>query len=188
MASVLEQVLAQVTPEVSRQISRRLGVDQQTVQVLITIAVPILVAALARNSANPRGASSLSNALARDHDGTILDDVPGPVRNYQDQPGDGILKHVLGDQRGAVGDVLTQATGADGSAILQMLAPIVMGVLGNMQREEHLDPRALATTLGQEREQLAQSEIVPPQVGPGRSGSAPDANDPLMDLLAQFLR
>lgn len=188
MASVLEQVLAHITPEVSRQISRRLGVDQQTVQMLITIAVPILVAALARNSANPQGASSLSNALARDHDGTILQDVPGAVRNYQDQPGEGILKHVLGDQRGAVGDVLTRTTGADGSVLLQMLAPIVMGVLGNMQRQQHLDPGGLATTLGQEREQLAQSEVGPSQASPGRSGDAADSSNPLMDLLAQFLR
>jgi hypothetical protein len=188
MASVLEQVLAQVTPEVSRQISRRLGVDQQTVQLLITIAVPILVAALARNSATPQGASSLSNALAHDHDGTILEDVPSAVRNYQDQPGDGILKHVLGDQRSEVGDVLTQVTGADGSAILQMLAPIVMGVLGNMQRQQNLDPGSLATTLGQEREQLAQSEISPSQASSGRPGDATESSDPLMDLLAQFLR
>jgi hypothetical protein len=188
MASVLEQVLAQITPEVSRQISRRLGVDQQTVQVLITIAVPILVAALARNSENPRGAASLANALARDHDGTILEDVPGAVRNYQDQPGDGILKHVLGDQRGEVGDVLTQVTGADGSAMLQMLAPIVMGVLGNMQRQQHLSPDGLATTLGQEREQLTQSELGSTQASMGSSGGEPDASDPLLNLLSQFLR
>jgi hypothetical protein len=155
---------------------------------LITIAVPILVAALARNSADPQGASSLSNALARDHDGTILQDVPGAVRNYQDQPGDGILRHVLGDQRGEVGDVLTQVTGADGSAILQMLAPIVMGVLGNMQRQQRLDAGGLASTLGQEREQLAHMEIGPAQASPGRAAGSPDASDPFMDLLAQFLR
>src|SRR5690349_10414638 len=183
VASVFEQVLAQVTPEVSRQISRRLGVDQQTVQVLVTIAVPILVAALARNSASPQGASSLSNALARDHDGTILADVPGAVRNYQDQPGDGILKHVLGDQRGAVGDVLTQATGADGSAILQMLAPIVMGVLGNMQRQQHLDPGSLAATLGEDREELARSDDPLSGAGLAQAGAPPDASGLLLDLL-----
>ena len=188
MASVLEQVLAQVTPEVSRQISRRLGVDQQTVQLLITIAAPILVAALARNSANPQGASSLSNALTRDHDGTILNDVPGAVRKYEDQPGDGILKHVLGEQRSEVGDVLTQVTGADGSALLQMLAPIVMGVLGSVQREQNLDSRSLARTLGQEREQLAQGEIGPARALPRPADDAAEASNPLLDLLTQFLR
>jgi hypothetical protein len=76
MASVLESVLAQISPEVSRQISQRLGVDQQTVHTAITMATPILVAALARNSADPQGAASLTNALERDHDGTILNDVP----------------------------------------------------------------------------------------------------------------
>jgi hypothetical protein len=173
---------------VSRQISRRLGVDQQTVQLLITFAVPILVAALARNSANPQGASSLSNALTRDHDGSILSDVPGAVRNYQNQPGDGILDHVLGDQRGAVSDGLTQVTGADGSAILQMLAPIVMGVLGNMQRQQHLDPGSLAATLGREREQLAQSGGPLSEMGPSRPVGSPNVGDAISDQLAQFLR
>jgi hypothetical protein len=188
MASVLEAVLAQITPEVSRQISRKLGVDQQTVQMAITIAIPILVAALARNSSNPQGASSLSGALARDHDGGILQNVPGAVRSYEDQPGEGILRHVLGDQRGTVSDALTQATGADGSAILQMLAPIVMGVLGNMQRQQHLDSGSLAATLGEDREKLARSEDPLAETGLAQAGAPPDASGLLLDLLGQFLR
>jgi hypothetical protein len=184
----MEMVLGQLTPPVSRQISRKLGVDQQVVQGAITMAVPILVAALARNSADPQGASSLSNALARDHDGAILDDVPGAVRNYQNQPGEGILKHVLGDQRDAVGDALTQTSGTDGAAVLQMLAPVVMGVLGTMQRQQQLNPDDLATTLAQEREQLARSEAPPSGTSQGRASSTPAASDPISDLLAQFLR
>jgi hypothetical protein len=188
MPSVLESVLAQLTPEVSRQISRKLGVDQQTVQSAITLALPILLAALARNSSQPQGASSLSNALARDHDGAILNDVPGAVRDYQDQPGDGILKHVLGDQRGAVGDALTQSSGADGAVILEMLAPIVMGVLGNMQQQQRLDADSLATTLGQERERLAQPDSPLSQTSLRRAGTQPEASDAISVLFEQFLR
>jgi hypothetical protein len=188
----VESVLAQLTPEVSRQISRKLGVDQQTVQRAVMIALPLLVAALARNAANQRGAESLSSALARDHDGSILDDVPGAVRGYEDQPGEGILKHVLGDRRGEAGNVLTQVSGADGAAMLQILAPIVMGVLGNMQRQQQLDPGGLASTLGQEREELAQAGGRLPEMpaGPaaGPATPAPQASDAIADLLAQFLR
>jgi hypothetical protein len=200
VTAILEAVLAQFTPEVSRQISRQLGVDQQTVQRAILAALPLLVAAMARNASDPRGASSLSNALARDHDGSILQDVPGAVRGYQDQPGEGILKHVLGDQRRDVGNALTEASGADGSALLQMLAPIVMGVLGDMQRQQNLNSDSLASTLGQEREQLTQTggvlpaEMLPgqpvssPQSMPERAAGPPEPSDILSDLLGRFLR
>jgi hypothetical protein len=188
VASVLESILMQLTPEVSRQISRQLGVDQQTVQVAIRMALPILVAALARNASNPQGAESLSNALARDHDGAILQDVPGAVRGYQDQPGEGILKHVLGEQRGDVGSALTRTSGADGSAILQILAPIVMGVLGDLQRQQQLNAGSLASTLGQEREQLAQSGGQLPQMRTVRAAGPPEASDDIAELLQQFLR
>jgi hypothetical protein len=188
MGSVLEQILHQLTPGVSEQISRQLGVDQQTVQSAISLGVPVLVAALARNSSNPEGAASLSDALTRDHDGSILQDVPGAVRDYQDQPGEGILKHVLGDQRGEVGDALTQTTGADGSTVLQMLAPVVMGVLGDVQRQQHLDADGLATTLEHEREELVQSGGPLAGMGPQPAGGPQQASDPAADLLGQYLR
>jgi hypothetical protein len=99
---------------------------------------------------------------------------------------------VLGDQRGEAGNALTQVSGADGSAMLQILAPIVMGVLGNMQRQQQLDPGGLASTLGQEREQLAQSGGRLPEMpaGPaaGPAARSPQASDAIADLLAQFLR
>ena len=188
MASVLESVLAQFTPDVSRMISRQLGVDQQTVQTAITLAIPILIAALARNSSDPQGASSLTNALEQDHDGAILNDVPGAVRDYQSQPGEGILKHVLGDQEGEVSEVLTKTTGVDGATILQMLAPVVMGVLGSMQRQEHLDATGVATTLGQEREQIVKSEGPLVETALTQAGRPPDAATAITDLLQQFLR
>src|SRR5688500_11916546 len=47
---------------------------------------------------------------------------------------------------------------------------------------------AQATTLGQEREQLAESNIGLSQTSPGRSGGSPDGSDTSSELLAQFLR
>jgi hypothetical protein len=110
------------------------------------------------------------------------------VSDYQNQPGEGILKHVLGDQQGQVSEVLTQTSGADGDAVLQMLAPVVMGVLGDKQRQEHLDANGLATTLGQEREQIAQAEGPLVESALREAGRPPDAASAITDLLQQFLR
>ena len=59
----------------------------------------MLVGALARNAQDPSKAGALSNALSRDHDGSVLDDVAGYLGRGDDADGDGILGHVLGGKQ-----------------------------------------------------------------------------------------
>jgi hypothetical protein len=116
----------------------------------------LLTEALARNSSRQDGAQALSNALAKDHDGSILDNLPDFIDNFQAGPGDGILRHVLGDKRGAVEERLSQESSLDIGSItklLTMAAPLVMGFLGRSQKKEGLDVGALVGLLGAEREQ-----------------------------------
>jgi hypothetical protein len=78
---------------------QQLGVDEQTTRRTIQVSLPLLVTALDRNSASPQGAQARSEAVVRDHDGSVLRHLPDAVANYQAEPGDGILRHVLGAQR-----------------------------------------------------------------------------------------
>jgi hypothetical protein len=179
MATLVETLMPLFGPAVVDRISRQLGVDEQTARQGIQVALPLLVSALARNSASPQGAQALSAALARDHDGSVLGRVPEAIAGYQAGPGDGILRHVLGDQRQRVETTLTQSTGVDASAMLQMLAPVVLGALGNMQRQQHLDPTALASTLQRDRQQLEQTDqgvmgVVSALLDTNRDGSVMD--------------
>ncbi len=41
-------------------------------------------------------------AVYKDHDGSILDDILGFICKYQESPGNGILKYILGEKRNAV--------------------------------------------------------------------------------------
>jgi hypothetical protein len=43
----------------------------------MSMAIPILVSALNRNASSPTGRQSLENAINRDHDGGILDNIGG---------------------------------------------------------------------------------------------------------------
>lgn len=94
---------------------------------------------LCRTIQNLNLASGLLGALDRDHDGSILDDVAGFIGNNDNSAGDGILKHVLGDNRNTVENGLSAKTGLNSSQIgqlLKMAAPLIMGYLGKQKNKK----------------------------------------------------
>ena len=156
--SMIDMLQQRLGGEAVKQISARLGTDPGTTQSAIAAALPMLVRALARNAQDPGKAGALSNALSRDHDGSVLDDVAGYLNRNDDADGDGILGHVLGGKQQSVQTGLGQVAGIDpGKAgmLLSMLAPLVMGALGKAQRDGKLDPGGLAGMLGGEQQRAA---------------------------------
>jgi hypothetical protein len=142
------------------QISGRLGADPGTTGNAIDAALPLLITALARNTGDTNQAQQLAAAVAKDHDGSILDDVPGYVSRASEAPGAGILRHVLGGRQQAVQSGLSQATGLDAGkagTLLTMLAPLVLGALGKAKKDNRLDARGLSTLLTGEQENLKQT-------------------------------
>lgn len=136
------------------QISRQIGADEGSTANAISAALPILLGAMDRNTDQPGGADSLFNALQRDHDGGILDNLSGFLGGASSGPGDAILGHVLGGKRRSVENGLSRASGLDMGSIaklLPILAPIVMGVLGKMQRKQGFDASSLSGYLTNER-------------------------------------
>jgi hypothetical protein len=157
MSSLLNVLVDQLDDQAIQQIGSQLGADNQTTQQAISTALPLLVGALGRNTENPQGAESLLNALQSDHDGSILNNVAGAVTNQAvQQDGSAILSHILGARQDTVAQGVSQASGLDtGSTgqLLSMLAPIVMGQLGQTQQQQGLDASGLAGLLGSERQE-----------------------------------
>lgn len=154
MPSLLETLQNQVGGGTLTQLSQRLGADQQQTQQAIGAALPVLLGALARNASQPGGATALHQALSRDHDGSILNDVAGSVNRADLTDGNKILGHVLGNRQDTVATGVSKLSGLDSPKVLQLLAtlaPVVMGTLGKMQQQQHLDASGLATALSGER-------------------------------------
>ena len=150
--SVFGSLLSQLGPGAIDQISQQLGVDPQTARTGVEAGLPLLLSALAHNTQTEQGAQSLANALARDHSsGVNLDSV---LSSAGMSDGDGILRHVLGSQRPQVEQGLSQQLGLDGSSLLKILAPIVLGQLGQMQQQRGMDPDQLANQLRREQQNL----------------------------------
>lgn len=137
MNDLFEMIISQLGNDTVDRMSARVNEDPSNTQRAIQNAIPILVNALARNSSSSEGANSLLDALDRDHDGSILNDLGGFLSNPAVANGAGILKHVLGGNRSKVENYLSKSSGISlGSAgnILEMLAPILMGFLGRQNR------------------------------------------------------
>jgi hypothetical protein len=155
MATLEDSVKQQLDPATVDRMARQLGVSDAKVQQAIGVGLPLLLSALAKNSRSSEGAQSLANALSRDHDGSVLERKQDAVANYQ-QIGGGIIGHVLGAQQAPVESAITRQTGVDAGALLQMLAPIALGVLGQAQRQQRLDPGDLAGALQTNQQQMQQ--------------------------------
>jgi len=160
MNIISEMITQRISGPIAGQLSQRLGVSESTAQTAVQLAVPVILAALARNASKPQGAQELHQAVASDHDGSILDQLSSYLGNPQAANGSGILGHVLGGQRPAVENNLAQATGLDSNSagsLLEMVAPMVMGAVGREQQQNGLDPNGLSEFLAQQQQAEVQA-------------------------------
>ena len=135
---------AQINDVLVEQMANQFGIqDKEKAQTAVEGGFTTLLNAISKNVATPSGAEGLAGALDRDHDGSIMDDIPGFLSGSR-QAGNtsmlndsGILKHLLGGNQNQIVDMLGQATGLHKSQAGQMLmslAPVVMGMLGKKSK------------------------------------------------------
>jgi hypothetical protein len=193
MNAITDMITQRLTGGAVSAIAQRLGVSEATASTAVQIAVPLILAALARNASKPDGAQNLQQALNKDHDGSIFDNLAGYLGNPQSANGAGILGHVFGDQQSSIQGNLAQATGLDQSSaggLLETLAPLVMGAVGQQQQQGGLDSSGLSDLLNTQQQE-AQSNS--PDVM-GMLGSMLDQNkdgsavDDLQRLAANFFK
>ena len=139
------------------QLSNQIGVeDKQKTATAATGIISTLMTAMAKNAQNPQQAANLANALEKDHDGSILDNISGLLNgnigqeNQRAANGEGIIRHILGDRQGGAVNMISQMSGLDNSKttnLMTMLAPIVMGMLGQQKKQQGLDVGGIASLL-----------------------------------------
>lgn len=152
----LSDTLNQLLSGQTEQISQRIGADGATTSNAIQAAVPSLLAALSQEADKGTG---LQQALEKDHDGSILDNLAGYLGgtaqlNPRTTNGAGILDHVLGDKQETLTRGISAKSGLDiGSVanLLTLLAPIVMGMLGKKQSSSSGAGGSLGDLLNKEK-------------------------------------
>lgn len=156
MNDLMQSIVAQLSGAPMAQLGSQLGTDSRTTQNAVQAALPLLLGALAKNSAASGGADALAGALDRDHDGSILDDIGGFLAGGASSDGAAILGHILGKREPTVEAGIGKATGmqtGQTAQLLQMLAPIVLGYLGRQKQQQGMNAGMLGELLGAQSKQ-----------------------------------
>lgn len=171
--NIIDLLTSQISnTDVLNQLGKSVGASPDQVQKLTQLGLPTILEALNRNASTPDGAQALAGALDQ-HQDVSLDDLTGFLQNVDTNDGANILKHVFGDKGQRVQNNLANQTGMDGgqvSNLLNQLAPLVLGALGQQKKEQNLDAAGVSGLTGQLTEMLGQ----------GGSGG-------IMGLASQFL-
>jgi hypothetical protein len=161
MNAITQMITQQIAGAAARSMAQRLGVSEATAQRGVQIAVPLIVAALARNASQPGGAQELHQAVNNDHDGSIFGNLLGYFSgNQQSADGAGILGHVFGEQQAPIQNNLAQAAELDqntAGSILEMVAPLVLGAVGQTQQQNNLDAGGLSQYLDSQKQEAEET-------------------------------
>ena len=182
------------------RLSQQIGADRDQTERGIAAALPVLLGGLARE-AEGQGAGSLNSALDQDHDGSLLDDFSSSLSSraagggiFGDRApsratnGDGILRHVLGAKRNPVEQGIGRASGLGGaqvSTLLATLAPMLMGVLGRLKRQNGMGQQEVAGLLREERESV-ERQVPPSRFGGLRGILDADQDGDISDEVAKI--
>lgn len=133
MENIINTILSRIDDQSLQSMSQKANTSPGQAKSALSSAIPLLMNALAKKNSNPESAASLQQAIQKDHDGSILDNLGGFFNNPEAAKGPGILNHVLGNKQHTAAQFISKDAGVDESSaskILEFAAPLVMGFLG----------------------------------------------------------
>ncbi|MFT6334482.1 MAG: hypothetical protein ACJATI_001221 [Halioglobus sp.] len=119
----------------------------------------LLLNAISRNAnkqQNGGGGGGLYGAIKKDHDGGTLDELMNilggkkQVTNPKTMNGTGIINHLLEKRQLETAQMVKQMSGLDifkSGALMQLIAPVIMGGVGRQQKSSSLELGGLAKVL-----------------------------------------
>ena len=141
----LEALLGLLQGQDLGKLAEQVGGNSAEVKNGVAAALPAILAAVNKNANNSEKAEGLNNALNQ-HDGSVLNNLGNYLQNPDLKDGAGILGHLFGNNTQNVVNAVSQSSGLDtqGSMkILQTLAPLVLGALGQQKKENNLDAQGI---------------------------------------------
>lgn len=194
--SLIDLLTGNTSNQVAEQAENKFGISKNQVIALLAVATPLIISYLRNKSKDAKEAEALNNALDKDHNGSILNDA-SQIEARQAEGGS-ILDHIFGGQKSTVENQLSQNTGISIDKIgpvLAMLAPVVMGYIGQQKQQNNIGAGGLGDLLGgilgnaSSQAQAQQSNPLNDILGSvlGNGGQSQSSGNPLNDILGSVL-
>ncbi len=194
--SLIDLLTGNTGNQVAEQAENKFGINRNQVIALLAVATPLIISYLRNKSQDAKEAEALNTALDKDHNGSILNDA-SQIEARQAEGGS-ILDHIFGGQKSTVENQLSQNTGISIDKIgpiLAMLAPVVMGYIGQQKQQNNVGAGGLGDLLGgilgnaSNQAQAQQSSPLNDILGSvlGGGGQSQSSGNPLNDILGSVL-
>lgn len=194
--SLIDLLTGNTSNQVAEQAENKFGINRNQVIALLAVATPLIISYLRNKSQDAKEAEALNTALDKDHNGSILNDA-SQIEARQAEGGS-ILDHIFGGQKSTVENQLSQNTGISIDKIgpiLAMLAPVVMGYIGQQKQQNNVGAGGLGDLLGgilgnaSNQAQAQQSSPLNDILGSvlGGGGQSQSSGNPLNDILGSVL-
>ena len=160
--NLVSSVMQFLTPDLVAKIARTLGIDPDVAQKAVNAAVPAILASFAGLAAKPAGAQQLSDTLEQQRPGMLsqlTSAIGGTDQKAVADAGSGVLSTLLGG--GGLNGLVSAMSAFSGinqdasKSVLGLIAPMVLGTLGQQQRSDGLDASGIANLLSSQKDQIA---------------------------------
>ena len=172
--SLIDLITGNTGNQVAEQAENKFGISKGQIIALLAVAAPLIISYLRNKSQDANEAEALNNALDKDHDGSILNNPTSAVE--REAEGNSILYHIFGGEKATVENQLSQNTGISMDKIgpiLAMLAPVIMGYIGQQKQANGINAGGLGDLLG--------------GILGGAQQQTQQSNDPLSSILGSVL-
>jgi OOP family OmpA-OmpF porin len=142
--------------EIAIKTAAILGEKEDKVKIAINGLISTFVGGIMKRVSNETGATTLMNVIKKgNHDGSVIDKLDDYLKSKENfavllEQGNGLVSMLLPDKKSSIATMMSQFAGVRNSsatAILSIVAPVVMSKLGRMVNNQGLDKIALANVL-----------------------------------------
>lgn len=158
-------------------LSNKTGSTNSAVAKALQAAGPIILSGLIQNTQTKPGQKALHSTLKKNHDGSILKNLPDFLENANLQEGQKILSHIFEKQKKYAVDEVAQKSGLDtfqSGTLLAVLAPVIMGYLGKQVKDNKLDQEELSKVVAKANSGFNLKSVLSQFLDKNGNGSAVD--------------
>jgi hypothetical protein len=160
-SDLISSIQRMVTPDLIGKIANGLGYDKGAINQAVAAGIPAILAGLTSVADKSDGAQKIANVLSQSS--ATMDEVKSSYSGSEQHSiadhGASILSTLLGNgPMKAIANAVSEYAGlgpSAGKSLLGLLAPLVLGVLGQKQRSLGLDAGGIAHLLAGQKDSIA---------------------------------